>query len=123
MRFFSFFDIAEVLPARAGSSGSDLGPSLCFSVFVSFSLGVLVFLVSKLYVFMLFFLIFSIFFEMFLSVALFFTLLAPMRPKNECQRGAGELGGVRKCAKMVEPTPRRAYKSKIFNLIRLVLVI
>ena len=35
--FYVFFDIAEVLPARAGSSGSDLGHSLCFSVFVSFS--------------------------------------------------------------------------------------
>ena len=60
---------------------------------------------------------------MFLSVALFFTLLAPMRPKNECQRGARELEEVRKCAEMVEPTPRRAYKSKMFNLIILVLVI
>ena len=38
--FFSFFDIAEVLPARAGSSGSDLGHSLCFSVFVSLFLQV-----------------------------------------------------------------------------------
>ena len=30
--FSKFFDIAEVLPARAGSSGSDLGHSLRFSV-------------------------------------------------------------------------------------------
>ena len=41
------------------------------------------------------FYVFSLFFETFLSVALFFSLLAPMRPKNECQRGAGELNGVR----------------------------
>ena len=62
---------------------------------------------------------FSLFVEMFLSVALFFTLLAPRRPKNECQRGAMELKEVRHgCdmgAKMVGPTPRRAYKSKMFN--------
>ena len=59
--------------------------------------------------------LFSLFFETFLADALFFTLLAPMRPKKECQRGAAELGGVRKCAEMVGPTPRRAYKSKMFN--------
>ena len=33
--FCKFFNMAEVLPARAGSSGSDLGHSLGFSVFVS----------------------------------------------------------------------------------------
>ena len=33
--FSEFFDIAEVLPARAGSSGSDLGHSLRFSVLFS----------------------------------------------------------------------------------------
>ena len=33
--FYLFFDIAEIVPTRAGSSGSDLGHSLCFSVVVS----------------------------------------------------------------------------------------
>ena len=32
--FCKFFNMAEVLPARAGSSGSDLGHSRCFSVFI-----------------------------------------------------------------------------------------
>ena len=41
--FFELFDIAEVLPARAGSSGSDLGHSLRFSVL--FSLFLLVFFI------------------------------------------------------------------------------
>ena len=41
--FSEFFDIAEVLPARAGSSGSDLGHSLRFSVL--FSLFLLVFFI------------------------------------------------------------------------------
>ena len=41
------------------------------------------------------FLYFSLFFETFLAVALFFTLLAPRRPQNECQRGAAQLNGVR----------------------------
>ena len=57
----------------------------------------------------------SLFFETFLADALFFTLLAPMRPQNECQRGAAELKEVRECATVVEPTPRRTYKSKMFN--------
>ncbi len=44
--FSNFFNIAEVLPARAGSSGSDLGHSLCFSVVVSLFLLVCFFFAS-----------------------------------------------------------------------------
>ena len=39
------FDLAEVLPTRAGSSGSDLGHSRCFSVFGVFSFKVFLILV------------------------------------------------------------------------------